>query len=62
MIGVIRCIMDFIVVDISFIYFMYEVFWVFMVEVRVIVNVRFLVLVFIDIEMLEVFILSILFI
>lgn len=62
MIGVVRCILDFIFVDISFVCFTYKVFLTFMVEVIVIVNVRFLVLVFIDLDMLEVFILSILFI
>lgn len=57
MIGVMRCIVEVMLVEFFLKYFIYEVLIILMVEVLVIVNVRFLVLVFSDLEVLEIFIL-----
>lgn len=62
LIGVIRWIIDLILMDFKYIRIIYEVFSMFMVEVIVIVNVCLLVFVFIDFEVFCVLFLVVLFI
>lgn len=62
LIGVIRWIIDLILLDFKYIRIIYEVFSMFMVEVIVIVNVCLLVFVFIDFEVFCVLFLVVLFI
>lgn len=57
MIGVTRRIFEVMLVEVFLKYFIYEVLIILMVEVLVIVNVRFLVSVFSDLEVFEIFIL-----
>lgn len=62
MIGVTRRVFEVVLADIFLRYFTYEVLIILMVEVLVIVNVRLLVSVLSDFEVLEIFILVIFFI